>query len=131
MKIFDINHSIEILHQQVFELQHYVAEYPVPSDSVLIDIQTKLQNSLTEIRTVGEELQRKNEELTTVNKVLQQDIANYKKSERKAKRYEFIANTSLEFMTLIDSDYTYQAVNNAYCRAHNKPRHESDGAVQT
>jgi PAS domain S-box-containing protein len=33
-------------------------------------------------------------------------------------RYEFIVNTSREFMTLIDRAYCYEAANAAYCRAH-------------
>jgi len=48
-------------------------------------------------------------------------------TERKAlemmwKRYAFIANTSKEFMTLIDQARTYVAVNDAYCKAHDKAR---------
>ncbi len=38
------------------------------------------------------------------------------------RRYEFIANTAGDFMTLIDQNYVYQAANDAYCRAQNKPR---------
>ena len=34
------------------------------------------------------------------------------------RRYEFIVNTSRDFMTLIDSDYRYEAANESYCRAH-------------
>ena len=52
--------------------------------------------------------------------------------ERKAleemwRKYTFIANTSREFMTLIDANYTYEAVNESYCRAHNKAREEIVG----
>ena len=43
------------------------------------------------------------------------------------RRYEFIVNTSKEFMTLIDRSYTYEAVNESYCRAHNKKREEIIG----
>jgi PAS domain S-box-containing protein len=38
------------------------------------------------------------------------------------RKYEFIVNTSKQFMTLINRDYTYEAVNEAYCLAHNKTR---------
>lgn len=37
-------------------------------------------------------------------------------------RYDFIVNTSREFMTLINREYKYEAVNDAYCEAHHKPR---------
>jgi diguanylate cyclase (GGDEF)-like protein/PAS domain S-box-containing protein len=36
------------------------------------------------------------------------------------KKYEFIVNTSKEFMTLISRDYVYEAANDSYCRAHNR-----------
>ncbi|HUS91357.1 MAG TPA: sigma 54-interacting transcriptional regulator [Phycisphaerae bacterium] len=42
-------------------------------------------------------------------------------------RYEFIVNTSRDFMSLVDSDYTYQAVNKAYCNAMQKTREEVIG----
>jgi len=37
------------------------------------------------------------------------------------KKYKFIANTAKEFMTLINEDYVYEFVNEAYCKAHSKP----------
>jgi PAS domain S-box-containing protein len=40
--------------------------------------------------------------------------------EEMRRRYEFIVNTSQEFMTLVGKDYTYEAVNESYCRAHDK-----------
>lgn len=43
-----------------------------------------------------------------------------RKTEDKLERYNFIINTAEEFMTLINRDYKYEAVNEAYCKAHNK-----------
>ena len=43
------------------------------------------------------------------------------------RKYEFIVNTSKQFMTLINRDYTYEAVNEAYCLAHNKTREQALG----
>ncbi len=40
------------------------------------------------------------------------------------RRYEFIVNTSREFMALIGRNYAYEAVNELYCRAHNRTREE-------
>jgi len=34
------------------------------------------------------------------------------------RRYEFIANTSRDFLTLINAEYRYEAANRAYCAAH-------------
>jgi len=35
------------------------------------------------------------------------------------RRFEFIVNTAEEFMTLVNRDYVYEAVNRSYCRARN------------
>jgi PAS domain S-box-containing protein/putative nucleotidyltransferase with HDIG domain len=48
-------------------------------------------------------------------------------SEEMWRRYEFIANTSKDFMTLISADYRYEAVNKAYCQAHDKPQEKIVG----
>ena len=45
------------------------------------------------------------------------------------RKYEFIVNTSKEFMSLINRSYTYEAVNEAYCRAHNKSQEEVLGST--
>jgi len=43
------------------------------------------------------------------------------------KRYEFIVNTSMDFMNLIDRNYIYQTVNNAFLSTLNKTREEVIG----
>jgi PAS domain S-box-containing protein len=43
------------------------------------------------------------------------------------RRYEFIANTSKDPISLIDRNYTYQAVNDGFCQAHSKQRSELIG----
>ncbi|MFH1352155.1 MAG: PAS domain S-box protein, partial [bacterium] len=55
------------------------------------------------------------------------DISKSRKAEEIRKKYEFMANTLNEFMTLVDRNYVYTAVNDAYCRAHNKKREEIIG----
>lgn len=55
------------------------------------------------------------------------DITEQKALEERWRRYEFIANTSQEFMTLINQNRVYEAANDAYCRAHNKTREEIIG----
>jgi PAS domain S-box-containing protein len=52
-------------------------------------------------------------------------VATVKKScdahvEDQTKKFEFIVNTSWEFMTLIDSNYAYEAVNDVYVKAHGR-----------
>ena len=58
---------------------------------------------------------------------LKQKITEHRKLAEIWRRYEFIVNASKEFMTLIGRDYTYEAVNEAYCRALNRPRSEIIG----
>lgn len=55
---------------------------------------------------------------------LEQIKAGHKALDEMWKRYEFIVNTSKDFLSLIDADYNYIAVNNAYCKAHNKKQKE-------
>jgi two-component system cell cycle sensor histidine kinase/response regulator CckA len=45
------------------------------------------------------------------------------------RKYEFIVNTSKQFMTLINRSYTYEAVNEAYCHARNKSQEELLGST--
>jgi len=66
-------------------------------------------------------------ELEQQIKKLQQQIDQLKQSEDMLKKYEFIANSSQEFMTLINRRYEYEAVNDAYCHAHNRSRAEFIG----
>jgi len=55
------------------------------------------------------------------------DIGDRKWAEEVLGRYEFIANASNEFMTLINQHYVYEAANDAYCAAHGRPRAEIIG----
>jgi PAS domain S-box-containing protein len=48
-------------------------------------------------------------------------------AEEMRRRYEFIINTSRDFMTLINRSYVYEAANDAYCAAHDKTREEVIG----
>jgi len=54
--------------------------------------------------------------------IIIQDITDRKSSEEMWKRYEFVVNAFKEYMTLIDKDMVYRAVNEAYCKAHEKKR---------
>ncbi|MEW5960020.1 MAG: PAS domain S-box protein, partial [Chloroflexota bacterium] len=58
---------------------------------------------------------------------VKEDITRRKTLEETWRRYEFIVNTSKEFMTLVDQTHTYAATNESYCRAHNKSREEIVG----
>jgi PAS domain S-box-containing protein len=65
----------------------------------------------------------KNEMVVLVSR----DITARKALEEMWRRYEFIVNTSKDFMTLIDKNYTYEAVNNAYAKVHGKTPEEIIG----
>lgn len=47
--------------------------------------------------------------------------------EETLRRYDFIVNTSQEWMTLINRQYVYEAANEAYCRMHQRERGEIVG----
>ncbi|MBF0563970.1 MAG: PAS domain S-box protein [Nitrospirae bacterium] len=55
------------------------------------------------------------------------DISEHRELEEIWKRYEFIVNTSREFMTLIDKNYVYEAINESYSKAHGRPREQVVG----
>jgi PAS domain S-box-containing protein len=57
------------------------------------------------------------------------DISDRKWAEGVLRRYEFIANSSREFMTLINRSYIYEAANDAYCRAHHRERSRIVGST--
>jgi PAS domain S-box-containing protein len=50
------------------------------------------------------------------------DMTERNKLEDSWRKYAFIANSSREFMTLIDKKYRYEAVNDSYCKAHKLSR---------
>ncbi len=55
------------------------------------------------------------------------DITERKALEETWRKYEFIVNTSREFMTLINNNYVYEAINESHCKAHNQTREEIVG----
>ena len=55
------------------------------------------------------------------------DITERRVTEEIRKRYEFIVDTAKEFMTLVNRDYVYEAVNRSYCEAQNKKQEEITG----
>ncbi|HLD30151.1 MAG TPA: PAS domain-containing protein, partial [bacterium] len=55
------------------------------------------------------------------------DITERKQAEESRKRYEFIVNSSEEFMSMISREYVYLAVNDTYCRALQKSQGEIQG----
>ena len=57
------------------------------------------------------------------------DITEQKVLLRMWRKYEFIVNTSKQFMTLINRSYTYEAVNESYCHARNKSQEELLGST--
>ncbi len=50
------------------------------------------------------------------------DITHIKQAEEALRQYENIVDTSKDHMAFIDNNYVYQAVNNMYVKAHEKPR---------
>ena len=55
------------------------------------------------------------------------DITERKRAEEALLKYEFIANTAKDCMTLINRNYMYEAANAVFCKAHGKTREEMVG----
>jgi PAS domain S-box-containing protein len=49
------------------------------------------------------------------------------RAESERQKYDFIVNASRSMFTLVDRNYTYEAVNDAFCKAHNLVRDEIIG----
>src|SRR5437867_8413973 len=81
------------------------------------------------LRELNEALERRAAELAATNRELSHEITRRKTSEEMWRRYESIVNTSREFLTLIASNYRYEAINDTHCRAHHKSREEILGAT--
>lgn len=56
-----------------------------------------------------------------------QDITERRQAEEMWRRYEAIVNTARDFLSLVGSDYRYEAVNDAYCLAHGMEREQIIG----
>ncbi len=55
------------------------------------------------------------------------DVTRSKRAEEALRRYESMVSASSDFMAFVDPTYTYQAVNPAYCDAHQKTQEEIVG----
>src|SRR5438552_4042460 len=78
---------------------------------------------------LNEALERRAAELAATNLELSHEITRRKASEEMWKRYESIVNTSRELLSLIASNYRYEAANDAFCQAHCKSREEILGST--
>jgi len=58
---------------------------------------------------------------------LEAEICERQRAEEFWRRYDFIVNASKDWNTLINRDYTYEAVNDAYCHSMNRNRDEIVG----
>jgi PAS domain S-box-containing protein len=87
----------------------------------------KLMSELSAIHERIAELEKTNFERTEIERVLRDDITKRMDLEKQWKKSEFIINSAKELMTLINRDYVYEAVNDSYCRAHERTREEIIG----
>ena len=63
------------------------------------------------------------DESTAENKVLQEKLRILEKEKESWRKTQFIANMADQLLTMIDRNYIYESVNQAYCRARGQ-RHE-------
>jgi len=103
--------------QEIFELTK-TEKYP----QKISDLAESFGMMMVKIEGRELRLEEKIGELEKVNRDLKRQIRERRTAEDMRKKYEFIANSSKEFMTLINRNYKYEAVNDAYCFAHNRER---------
>ena len=61
---------------------------------------------------------------SVANRDLLTDTAEHRLNARLLRRYEFIVNAVDDMMTVVNRDYVYEAVNDAWCRSVARPRDE-------
>ena len=72
-------------------------------------------------------LKSKIQELQKENSYKEKKIKSLEDERRYYMKYQFISNAAEDIMTLINHKYEYVAVNNSYCREHNKLKSEIIG----
>ena len=93
-----------------------------------IQVRQKIQNELREAHTkLEEKVKDRTQQLVSINKELTLEISEREKVEKKLLKFQFIVNTSKEFMTMINKNYQYEAVNNAYINAIEKKENDIIG----
>lgn len=81
------------------------------------------------LQVLNEALEKRAGELAAANRELSHEMTRRRASEEMWKRYESIVNTSREYLSLIASNYRYEAANDAFCRAHGRTREEILGSA--
>ncbi|MCP4543842.1 MAG: PAS domain S-box protein [Chloroflexi bacterium] len=97
----------------------------------VLDVQSPQTNAFDEkdvrvIETVADQIAIAIEN-ARLYEAIRRELAERQRAEDALREYAFIVNTSREFMTLIDRDHIYQAVNRSYYQAHSKTREEIVG----
>ncbi|MDO9548855.1 MAG: ATP-binding protein [Candidatus Marinimicrobia bacterium] len=118
----DVSHRRYGNPQEIFELTK-IGKYP----QKISDLAESFGMMMVKIEGREIRLEEKIGELEELNRDLKRQIRERRSVEDMRKKYEFIANSSKEFMTLINRNYQYEAVNDAYCYAHNRDRSDLIG----
>ncbi|KPA10542.1 PAS/PAC sensor hybrid histidine kinase [Candidatus Magnetomorum sp. HK-1] len=118
---------------------HIVDLYPGNQKDQLLNIFSKIKENTKCVADIPM-ITRNNEKIPTetcatvgrwyddeVFFCIARDMSERKKLEDTWRKFEFIANSSREFMTLIDRNYRYEAINESYCQAHGMPREKIIG----
>jgi len=88
----------------------------------LLEELKQLSQKIAQSEIQRAELEQTVAKLKKITEQLCEDADKRKNVDEMRRRYEFIANNSKEFMTLINRDYIYEAANDSYCFAHDKKR---------
>ncbi len=67
------------------------------------------------------------DQLAAENKALKEELQRLEKEKEARRKTQFIANAADQFLTMIDRNYKYESVNQAYCRARGQRREDVIG----
>ncbi|MCF7885038.1 MAG: PAS domain S-box protein [Candidatus Marinimicrobia bacterium] len=73
---------------------------------------------------MGSQAEDKDKKLEVINRQLRNRLEKLEKLRNEYSKYKFISNAAEDFMTLINRDYEYEAVNKSYCKEHQKEKAE-------
>jgi len=86
----------------------------------LLEELKQLSQNIAKSEIQRSELEQTVDKFKKITEQLCKDADKRKNGDEMRRRYEFIANNSKEFMTLINKDYIYEAANDSYCFAYGK-----------
>lgn len=110
---------------KLYEIFHET--YLTGNHSYIQDFEALSKNGSIIVTEISASLMKDENGRTTGFRGVTRDVTERRKAEDSWRRSDFIVNTSKNWMSLINEKYIYEAVNDAFCRAHQKDRQQIIG----